>query len=95
MVSNEKKDFRSRNFATMVYPESAPDGWTDILQNLSVPCFVAPLHDSDVDDDGVIKKAHYHVLMKFEGKKSLDNVRELCKKFGGVGCEAVQSARGY
>ena len=95
MLSNQKKDYRSRNFATEVYPESAPEGWTDILQNLSVPCFVSPLHDSDVDDDGVIKKAHYHVLLKFEGKKSLDNVRELCRKFGGVGCEAVQSARGY
>lgn len=96
MLSNQNKDYRSRNFATLVYPESAPDGWTDILQNMAVPCFVSPLHDSDIDNEtGEVKKAHYHVLLKFEGKKSLDNVSSLVAKFGGVGCKVVQSARGY
>lgn len=96
MSLDEKKEtYRGRNFATLVYPESAPEDWIQILQGLAVPCYVSPLHDSDVDEDGVIKKAHYHVLLKFEGKKSLDGVKDICEQFGGVGCKAIQSARGY
>lgn len=95
MSETKKKDGRSRNFATLVYPESAPENWLELLQQTAIPCFVSPLHDSDVDPDGVLKKAHYHVMLKFEGKKSPEQVREIVEIFGGVGAETVQSARGY
>ena len=36
---------RFRNFATIVYPESAPEGWLDILDEECVEAFVSPLHD--------------------------------------------------
>ena len=95
MSDDTKKVPRRRNFATVVYPESAPDGWMDKLRELAIPSYVSPEHNMDVDPDGVLKKAHYHVLLKFEGKKSLDQVRDLVSEFGGVGVEVVESARGY
>lgn len=89
------KDTRGRNFATVVYPESAPTNWLDILSELKVPVMVSPLHDKDVNPTGEPKKPHYHVMIMFEGKKSDEQVKDILVSFGGVGLEKVQSLRGY
>ena len=52
---------RTRSYATVVYPESAPD-FLERLNDLKVPCFVSPLHDKDFNPTGEPKKPHYHVL---------------------------------
>ena len=46
-MSTEKKSSgrgRTRNFATVIYPESAPENWQDILVEQFVPAFISPLH---------------------------------------------------
>lgn len=91
----KKSDTRFRNFATVVYPESAPVEWFNILSDMLIPCFVSPLHDKDINPGGEIKKPHYHVVVMFEGKKSIEQVTDLFSSFGGVGCEKVNSIRGY
>lgn len=88
-------DNRTRNFATVVYPESAPENWLSIIGESKIPVLVSPLHDKDVNPTGEPKKPHFHVLLAFEGKKSVDQVREIVQSFGGVGVEVVQSLRGY
>lgn len=35
---------RTRNFATVVYPESAPDNWKGILEEQCIPAFISPLN---------------------------------------------------
>lgn len=92
---SNNKDIRYRNFATVVYPDSAPENWKDILCDFHVPCFISPLHDKDVNPSGDPKKPHYHVQLVFEGKKSKEQVREIFDAIGGVGCEVVKSLRGY
>ena len=89
------RDNRVRNFATVVYPESAPEDWKEILSQQFVPCFISPLHDKDLNPTGEPKKPHYHVIVMYEGKKSLDQAKDLFDMFGGVGCEVIQSIRGY
>ena len=89
------KDERVRLWATVVYPESAPENWRGILRDMGIPCYISPLHDKDVNADNTPKKAHYHVFMIFEGKKSRSQVSEAVARFGGVGQEQVQSKRGY
>lgn len=89
------KDGRYRGFATVVYPESAPDNWLDTIREAKIPVFVSPLHDKDINPTGEPKKPHFHVLVYYEGKKSLEQAREFFESFGGVGCEVVQSLRGY
>lgn len=85
---------RTRNFATVVYPDSAPENWRDIIARQSVPCFISPLHDKDINPTGEPKKPHYHVMYMFDGKKSKNQAQALFDQFGGVGCEVVNSARG-
>lgn len=86
---------RTRNFATVVYPESAPTGWQDILIEQFVPAFISPLHNLDVNPTGEVKKEHYHVIIMFDGMKTNEQAKEIFDKIGGVGCERVQSIRGY
>ena len=86
---------RTRNFATVVYPESAPENWLEILAEAKIPALVSPLHDRDVNPTGEVKKAHYHVLILFEGVKTSEQAKEVFDTIGGVGLEIVQSIRGY
>ena len=94
MAPQKARDTRGRNFATMVYPESAPENWREILAGYYVPAFISPLHDKDVNPTGEPKKPHHHVMLMFEGKKSDEQVREIFKTIGGVGLEKVDSMRG-
>ena len=95
MAKTERKSVEARNFATVVYPESAPENWREILQELKTAVFISPLHDCDCNPDGEVKKAHYHVMLMYEGKKNINTIKGLCATFGGVGCEKVESKRGY
>ena len=95
MATQKATDTRTRNFATVVYPESAPDNWKEVLFSHCVPAFISPLHDKDINPTGEPKKPHYHVMLMFEGKKSIAQVEEIFKTINGVGCEIVKSVRGY
>lgn len=96
MANNNSGRGRTRTFATVVYPESAPDGWMDILGELIVPVLVSPLHDRDVEKDGMtLKKPHYHVLLCFDSVKTDAQAAEVFDQIGGVGCEHVRSIRSY
>lgn len=86
---------RTRNFATVVYPDSAPSEWLSILQEQFIPGFVSPLHDVDVNPGGESKKPHYHVLITYDSLKTREQAKQVFDKIGGVGCEVVQSIRGY
>lgn len=86
---------RTRNYATVIYEESAPKNWMDILSDMNVPCFVSPFHQFDVNPDGELKKPHYHVLLTFDSVKTEDQAKVIFNSIGGVGCETVQSLRGY
>lgn len=93
--SNERAE-RTKFFATIVYPESAPANWKEIVRDTHVPTLISPLHDKDKDPDGNAKKAHYHVLMTFDSLKNFDTqIKPIFDTFGGVGREEVLSQRGY
>ena len=94
--ADAKRVGRTRNFATVVYPDSAPADWKEKLDQLHVTAFISPLHDKDVNPNGELKKAHYHVLVMFEGPKDYDTqVKPIFDEIGAVGREIVNSARGY
>lgn len=94
--ADAKRQGRTRNFATVVYPDSAPDDWMDKLSNLHTAVLISPLHDKDLNPDGEPKKAHYHVLLMFEGPKDYDTqIKPIFASIGAVGHEKVNSIRGY
>lgn len=86
---------RTRNFATVVYPESAPEDWQEILSQQHIPCFISPLHDRDINPGGEPKKPHYHVMLMYENVKTVEQAKAVFDQIGGVGLEIVQSIRGY
>lgn len=75
------KDNRVRNWMFIVYPESAPENWRCLLDDLHFQWVESPLHDKDIDEDVpggcTLKKAHWHILCFFEGKKSYEQIRDI------------------
>lgn len=71
------KNIRARQWTFIAYPESLPEGWKDWLASNGFRVVISPLHDKDTKSDGTLKKAHYHVLIIFSGKKSLSQVKEV------------------
>lgn len=88
-------EIRSSRWATIVYPESCPDDFVGILKDYHVQFLVSPQHTMDVDKDGKLKKAHYHVMLFFDSLKSTKQVKEIFDSIKGVGCEKVASATSY
>lgn len=87
---------RSRIFATVVYPESAPADWLERLDGEHVAAMVSPLHCKDTLPTGEVKKEHYHVLWRYEGVKTPAQAQQLVDMIGGAGAvEIVADFRGY
>lgn len=89
---------RTRNFATVVYPDSAPSNWIAILSDTHIPAFISPIHDRDTIGDipgGELKKSHYHVMLMFDSVKTQEQAREIFDQIGGVGLESVNSISSY
>lgn len=95
MINNDKrKDVRTRNWTFVVYPESAPSNWREIIDDLHVPWVESPLHDKDTNPDGVLKKEHWHVMIMFSGNKSYSQVKELTSKIKAPNPQKVSDAKG-
>ena len=85
---------KCRNWAFTMYPESMPDNWREIIQESGLACAVSPLHDKDINPDGEYKKAHYHVIVCFEGPTTYNNVLEFTKKLNATIPIDLQSIKG-
>ena len=96
MPRQKKADMRSRIFATVVYPESAPEDWMQRLEGTHIAAMVSPLHCMDTLPTGEQKKAHYHVLWRYAGVKTIAQAQEVVTLIGGAGAvEVVSDYRGY
>jgi plasmid replication protein len=72
------KDKRSNKWAFLIYQESAPENYLDILEEMHIPFVLSPWHDKDVNKaTGEFKKAHKHGVLFFESLKSYTQVSEL------------------
>lgn len=86
---------RTRNYATVIYADSAPANWREIIESWHVPCFVSPYHDHDINPNGEPKKPHWHVQLLFDNVKTAQQAIDLFDQINGVGCEVINSARAY
>ena len=83
-------DGRYRQWTIVVYPESAPDNWRDLL--IGLIWIESPLHDKDLNPDGTPKKPHWHIFISFDGKKSYEQVKEIADSVCGASPQYVQNA---
>lgn len=75
------KEKRSNKWAFLLYQESAPDNYLEVLEELHIPFVLSPWHDKDVNKEtGEFKKAHKHGALSFESLKSYSQVSELLTK---------------
>ena len=89
------KNVKKRNWAFVLYPESAPEDWRERLQRTGLQCVISPLHDQDVDPDGNAKKPHYHVIMVYSGPTSFNVVKQLTESLNQPIPQALEQVRGY
>lgn len=80
--SSGNKDSRTRNWTFVLYEDSAPANWRDILDEMFLEWIESPWHDKDVNADGEPKKKHKHILLMFGGVKSYEQVKEITDKLG-------------
>lgn len=85
---------RTRNYASIVYPESASAEWQKVLAEQCVPAFISPLHE-DLNPDDSEKKPHWHVMLMFESVKNIEQAQEVFNLIGAVQCKRIESVRGY
>ena len=72
------KEKRSNKWAFLLYQDSAPENYLDILEQLHIPFVLSPWHDKDVNKEtGEFKKAHKHGAFFFDSLKSYSQVSEL------------------
>lgn len=80
----KKKDDRRRVWTFIVYPESAREDWREVLNDKHLQWVCSPLHDKDTNPDGTTKKAHWHVVLVFDGKKSYNDIVSYTSVLGKV-----------
>lgn len=86
---------KKRNWAFVVWPDSAPQNWRDLLQESGLLFAISPLHDKDINPDNTPKKPHYHVIMCFEGPTTYNNALSVAKKTNANTVQPLEQIRGY
>ena len=91
-----KKNVKKRNWACILYPESAPENWRQILSKTGLQCAISPLHNLDVNEEtGEIKKEHYHIILCFNGPTSYNVVKDITDSLNSPAPQPLQQVKGY
>lgn len=96
MVENDiQKDTRARNWSWIVYPESAPENWITLLDEMGEKWIESPLHDKDVNETtNEIKKAHWHIIISFANKKSYKQMVGISKLLNAPEPKSIANLQG-
>ena len=90
-----KSSIKKRNWAFVLYPESAPSDWLEQIQLSGIMSAVSPLHDKDVDPTGEPKKPHYHVILVYGSPTTYNNVKSLTDRLNQPIPQPLEQVRGY
>lgn len=86
------KDGRYRQWTIVVYPESAPENWRNLLDGQT--WIESPLHEKDINPDGTLKKPHWHIIISNQGKISYNQAKEIADMLNGASPQFVQNMVG-
>lgn len=89
-----KKYVKGRIWGSVAYPESLPSNWLEDLRETGLQIAISPLHDKDVNPDGVEKKSHYHIIFNYDGPVTFEHVKKLCDRFNMTIPIKLESLRG-
>lgn len=89
------KRITGRTWAFVIYPESLPSDYEEIIHETGLPFAISPLHDKDLDPTGEPKKPHYHCIVYYENATTLKNVKDnVCDKLNATIPIKLESMRG-
>lgn len=72
------KKIKKRYWTFILYPESAPHNWIEILESTGLKIAISPLHDRDIiKETGELKKSHRHVIICFDSPTTFSNIKIL------------------
>lgn len=86
---------KKRNWGAVIYPESAPEDWIEILKLKGLTFAISPLHDKDVNPTGEEKKSHFHIIISFPGPTTDKTVNDILKELNQPIAIPLESVRGY
>lgn len=69
---------KSKYFCCLLYPDSTTYDVDKVIKCLAeehLTFALSPIHDRDVEDDGSLKKPHYHLLLAYSSATTLNNIR--------------------
>lgn len=62
----------------ILYPESAPKDWKQLISERGLPFCISPLHEFDLkNEEGELKKPHHHIILCYSGPTTFNNVKRL------------------
>lgn len=98
-VDNEKTRGydRTRNWCIILYPDSAPNNWREIIDETNIEWVESPLHDKDMISDETedeLKKPHWHVVLLYPSVQSYEQVKELTDSLNGPIPKKCKSVKG-
>lgn len=86
---------KGRYWGFVVYPDSLPTDYEDIITNIGVPMAWSPLHDKDINPTGEVKKPHYHCIVYYDNTTTMKSVKEnVCDKLNGTIPIKLENMRG-
>lgn len=89
------KNIKKRNWAFILYPESAPFNWRDMLQETGCQFAISPLHDKDINADNTEKKPHYHIIVCYDGPTSYNVICRITEMVNATIPQPLEQIRGY
>ncbi len=90
-----KKIVKGANWCFILYPESAPKNWREILQKTGLQCAISPLHDKDINPTGEPKKPHYHIIVTFAGPTTFAVMKDLTDSLKQPIPQKLSGVKGY
>lgn len=86
---------KSKYFCCILWPDSKTYDTDNLIKALAeehLTFALSPIHDRDVEDEGALKKAHYHLLLAYSSATTLNNIR-CWFKFCGMPESELHSVR--
>lgn len=89
-MAEEKSQAKSTYFTFLLYPESIPDNWIELLESTNLQMAISPLHNKDktekkelLEQGQEYKKEHYHVIYIAKNAITPEAVRNRIKRLLG------------
>ena len=85
---------KKRNWTFVLYPESAPENYLDVLKQSGLPIAISPLHNKDFNPTGEMKKPHFHVILVYSGPTTYSAVAKFTASLNATIPQPLESLRG-